>query len=654
MKKFTFLLAVVILTPFLAFSQISEILKLSTSENTCFPIQTIKLQEGSILDNKTIGEEPNLTFRTLTQVVAANWSMFGMVTPVVYDPISKAIIVAISNFSSTGTDLQGTISLYISTNYGQTWTPRGVFSKTGDVPVLASVAVMNPNKSTSTNALSFLIYSPFARKDITGNYPWAGGLYTIVTPNGTESIDFVYPGNLAGYRWWTSRMTSHNTGDGSFAYNVGMLSNSTTTQYGQYGFSAFSLNDYDFLFQGCPTAWALSKFRTSTNLESTYNSNMMLDVDNQGSVYAAVCNYFQPNVGDRDRVPGVSKSTDYGVTWSEFQPMPVSILNDYFATWGGTDGYIALPYDPNAFVVVGPDEYSIFTRVAIFSGNNLVAAHIVEAQYSGGLWTINKVADWSALTTIIISDVNPDGNTLKDSLFRSFMGMELQAAKTEDNRYIVVKWIDYINKAIVINPPVTIADGAQVLDTLPTNDVFFAYRERNQFFWSNPFNATDDTVYNKVTWIPAIVPSLDKIPLIMERPRTITNQQSPRFSYPNFVQQFLIDTPQDVLFASVNLLGTPGKVELPVNPNFYLKDAQPNPATSEFTEIGFVLDKPMNIKLELFDVVGNKVKVLYDGFASPGVHAVVLNTNEVPSGVYFYRLTTNDGISLTKQLSIVK
>lgn len=123
----------------------------------------------------------------------------------------------------------------------------------------------------------------------------------------------------------------------------------------------------------------------------------MLDVDDQGAVYAGVCNFFQPNVGDGDRVPGVSKSEDYGVTWSEFQPMPVSTLNDYYITWGGTQGFIALAYDQNPMVVLGPDEYSIFTRVAILSGQNLIAAHIIEANYSGGLWSINKVADWTTL-----------------------------------------------------------------------------------------------------------------------------------------------------------------------------------------------------------------------------------------------------------------
>lgn len=656
MKKLIGLFLLVFALPFSIFSQqkIQDILKLSNSTDSFHPVQTIKLHEGLLDNGKTSGDELNLSYRTLTPVISGQFSFYGIITPIVYDPYSKSIVVAIANYGQSGQDLQGTITLYISTNYGQTWTTRGIYSKVGEVPVLTSIAVMNPTKTSDVNSLSFLAFSPFARKDISGQYPWAGGLYTISTQNGNESIDFLYPGNLAGYRWWTSRMTSHTTDDGSFAYNVGLLTNSETTQYGQYGFSSFSLNDYDFLFQGCPTAWVLSKFRTSTNLQSTYNSNMMLDVDNSGNVYAAVCNYFQPNVGDHDRVPGVSKSTDYGMSWSEFQPMPLSVLNDYFAVWGGTQGFLASPYEPNAFVVTGPDQYSVFTRVAIFNGNNLIAAHIIEAMYGGGLWSINKVADWSALSTLAIFDVSSDPNVVKDSLMRSFLGSELQAAKTEDGNYLVVKWVDYINKAIVINPPVTIADGAQTLDTLPTNDVFFSYRQKNEFFWSTPQNVTDDTVYNKMTFIPSIVPSLSKIPLVMEKTRPFTNQTNPRTGYPNFVQQLIVDASQDVLYSTVDLLGQPGKVENPETTAFYLKEAQPNPAANEFTEIGFVLNQAMTIKLELFDALGNKVRTMYQGFASPGVHAVVLNTNEIPSGVYYYRLSTDNGVSLTKQLTVVK
>jgi hypothetical protein len=173
--------------------------------------------------------------------------------------------------------------------------------------------------------------------------------------------------------------------------------------------------------------------------------------------------------------------------------------------------------------------------------------------------------------------------------------------------------------------------------------------------WSSPLNATNDTVYDKITWIPNIVPSLDKVPLVKERTRRIqyTDPNNPRNSYPDFIQQLVVDYPQDIVFALVNLTGI-NEVQEPVNKSFYLKDPQPNPANGDYTEIGFVLDKPMDIRVELFDLMGNRIKTLYNGFVSAGVHVVMLNTSELSSGAYYYKLSTSDGNSITKQLNVIR
>ncbi len=661
MKKVTVLSLCFFVLPFVLFSQLKDLRLLDEPLNVPIFNKHISYPTGIVDQAKSYNDETSVTFTPLTRVVGAQWSLFGFLTPFVYEPISNTLVLSIANYSlpQNQTDLLGTITLFYSTNYGQSWQNRGVFSKSGEVPVLASVGVVNPENSTNPSRLSYFVFAPFARKNVQGDYPWAGGMYVISTPESTESSDFLYPGNLAGYRWWTSRVAAHSTSDGSFAYNVGMLVNSETTQYGQYGFASFSFGDFDFLFQGCPPSWSLSRFRTSDKLNSTFNSNMLLDVDNQGTVYAAVCNFFQPNVTKgSDRVPGISKSTDYGQTWSEFQPAPSSVFIDYVSTWGGTANdqmALILPYQPDAFVVLGPDEYSFFTRVIIpDNSGNLHELHIVEANYSGGLWTVNKVANIFGFP-YIIDDVSTQQNVLKDSLYGSFLGNELQAAKTKDGRYIILKWVDFINKSILIDPPIVIANGAQKLDTLFTTDVFFAYREKNIFQWSEPINATNDTVYDKITWIPNIIPSIDKVPLVksVTLPIQYQDPNHPRNSYPAFVQQLVVDYPQEVRFASVSLIGI-SKVEEQVNPNFYLKDPQPNPANGDFTEIGFVLNKQMNIKLELFDIMGNSIKTLYEGPASSGIHAVMVNTSELASGSYFYKFSTSDGNSVTKLLNIVR
>lgn len=620
-----------------------------------------KINPMQVIDFDKVGlDEPQAVYRTITSVINGNFALFNYINPFTYDPSTQALILSLTNYSADNSgNLIGTISLFYSLNNGVTWSSKTIFNRPGEVPVFPSVGVWNPSGSSNFSNLSFFVYTPFARRDMSGNYPWQGGLFTISQPSGNESVDFFYPGNNSGYMWWTTRVKTHTTNDGSFAYAVGMLRQAAegSAQYGQYGYAMFSLNDYDFLNQGTPPQWALSKFRASTEVNSTYNSNILIDVDNEGAVYSAVLNYFKPNDQDANsRVPGVSKSTDYGQTWSEFEPMPVSAFVDYAQSYGGiAPSNIALvsgPYYTNAFVVTGPDQYSFFTRFLIWETENQIAgAHIVECFYQNGLWTVRKVSDFFGYAQYI-ADVAIGQQQAKDSLMVSFLGQELQASLTADRQHIVVKWLDYVDRLIAINPPLQL-NPEQTIDTLLTNDVFLAYRPVNGYNWSEPFNATNDTIYNKCTFIPNPVPSLTNVPIVQlnTRPIQYTDPNNPRNSYPRFIQQLVVDYPQDVVVTTANLISTVEREETLSMP-FQLLDATPNPV-SDFIDLKFKLDRAMDIKLELIDLFGNTIETLYEGLASEGLHAVVLNTNKYPTGTYFYRLE-GEGRLETKKLVIVR
>lgn len=619
----------------------------------------INPQQGFNLD-KIYSDEPQATYRTITSVINGNFTLFNYINPFTYDPLTQALILSLTNYTADNSgNLVGTINLFYSLNNGVTWSSKNIFNRTGEVPVFPSVGYWNPSGSSNFSDLSFFVYTPFARRDLSGNYPWQGGLFTISQPSENESVDFFYPGNNSGYMWWTTRVKTHTTSDGSFAYAVGMLRQdaSEKAQYGQYGYAMFSLNDYDFLNQGTPAQWALPKFRASTEVNSTYNSNILIDVDNEGTVYSAVLNYFKPNDQDANsRVPGVSKSTDYGQTWSEFEPMPVSVFVDYAQSYGGIApsnlALISGPYYPNAFVVTGPDQYSLFTRFLVWQDENQIAgAHIVECFYQNGLWTVRRVSDFFGYIQYI-ANVAPVQQQAKDSLMVSFLGQELQASLTADRQYIVVKWVDYVDKPIAINPPLQL-NPKQSVDTLLTNDVFLVYRPINGYNWSDPFNATNDTVYNKCTFIPNPVPSLSNIPIVQLNTRQIqyTDPNNPRNSYPRFIQQLIVDYPQDVVVTTANLISAVEREETLSMP-FQLMDARPNPV-SDFVDVKFKLDRAMNIKLELIDLFGNAIATLYEGPASEGIHAVVLNTYKYPIGTYFYRLE-GEGRLETKKLIIVR
>jgi|WetSurMetagenome_2_1015567.scaffolds.fasta_scaffold166151_1 hypothetical protein len=107
---------------------------------------------------------------------------------------------------------------------------------------------------------------------------------------------------------------------------------------------------------------------------------------------------------------------------------------------------------------------------------------------------------------------------------------------------------------------------------------------------------------------------------------------------------------------------TPGGVEIrratPVDGDntqipkqFSLRQNFPNPFNPS-TQIIFSLEKSEQIRLDVYDVAGQRVTTLAEGRYSAGEHAVLWDAGSQPSGVYFYRLTTDSGIQTRKMLLI--
>lgn len=90
---------------------------------------------------------------------------------------------------------------------------------------------------------------------------------------------------------------------------------------------------------------------------------------------------------------------------------------------------------------------------------------------------------------------------------------------------------------------------------------------------------------------------------------------------------------------------------------FTLNQNFPNPFNPE-TVISFSLDKPGDVTLAVYDILGRTVTTLYQGYLPTGQHqfrwnGVDGNGQGVASGVYFYRLSS-DKISLTRKMALMK
>lgn len=91
--------------------------------------------------------------------------------------------------------------------------------------------------------------------------------------------------------------------------------------------------------------------------------------------------------------------------------------------------------------------------------------------------------------------------------------------------------------------------------------------------------------------------------------------------------------------------------ELPAQ--LVLNQNYPNPF-NPVTSIPFELEYPMNISLEVFDVVGRKVQTLIHNTVYPaGAHQIQFSGSEFSSGLYYYRLRT-DQAEIIKAMTLIK
>jgi hypothetical protein len=78
----------------------------------------------------------------------------------------------------------------------------------------------------------------------------------------------------------------------------------------------------------------------------------------------------------------------------------------------------------------------------------------------------------------------------------------------------------------------------------------------------------------------------------------------------------------------------------------------PNPFYSR-AEINFFLSRQEYVKLDMYDILGRRIKTLTQGYFSPGEHTLTLNSQDLAVGTYFVRLQTENA-NLTKKVIYLK
>ena len=95
--------------------------------------------------------------------------------------------------------------------------------------------------------------------------------------------------------------------------------------------------------------------------------------------------------------------------------------------------------------------------------------------------------------------------------------------------------------------------------------------------------------------------------------------------------------------SGVNIYSSEIPTEFKIYQNF------PNPFNPT-TKIRFDIASQTKVNLRIYDVVGKEIKTLVDQILQPGRYEYLFNVNNLPSGVYFYRIETGEFSEINKMI----
>jgi tartrate-resistant acid phosphatase type 5 len=85
---------------------------------------------------------------------------------------------------------------------------------------------------------------------------------------------------------------------------------------------------------------------------------------------------------------------------------------------------------------------------------------------------------------------------------------------------------------------------------------------------------------------------------------------------------------------------------------FILEQNYPNPFNPT-TTIKFTMPEAGNVRITLFNILGQEVKTLVNGFRESGVHTIDFNASDLNSGIYIYKIKSGSFVQ-TKKMTLLK
>ena len=93
--------------------------------------------------------------------------------------------------------------------------------------------------------------------------------------------------------------------------------------------------------------------------------------------------------------------------------------------------------------------------------------------------------------------------------------------------------------------------------------------------------------------------------------------------------------------------------ELEINSEFLfgIDSIYPNPFNPS-TDIDFSIPEAGYVKLSVYNIQGQEVDVVFEGYQDSGLHSYTWNASEFASGIYYFNLNSNDKLNIAKAMLI--
>ena len=87
----------------------------------------------------------------------------------------------------------------------------------------------------------------------------------------------------------------------------------------------------------------------------------------------------------------------------------------------------------------------------------------------------------------------------------------------------------------------------------------------------------------------------------------------------------------------------------PIPDGFKLSQNYPNPFNPT-TTINYTIPKASNVRIEVFNILGQSVQLLENSFKTAGSYSTTFDAKSLASGIYLYRLTAGNFIEIKKMI----